>query len=78
MKSKDDFKNNVKIIAHHIVEDSPYIRFGQAVFNYVDEKYKVARTTQFEYGIDCFYDDSKVDDFLNKCYDLIKKDNKDD
>lgn len=47
-------------------------RYGQKVFNYVDYKYNVARTAQHEYGVDCFYDDSVVDEFLKKCYDIIK------
>lgn len=28
---------------------------GQKVFNYIDSKYHVARTVQFDYGIDYFY-----------------------
>lgn len=47
-------------------------RYGQKVFNYVDYVYDVARIAQHEYGVDCFYDDSMVDEFLNKCYDIIK------
>lgn len=47
-------------------------RYGQKVFNYVDYVYDVARIAQYEYGVDCFYDDSMVDEFLKKCYDIIK------
>ena len=47
-------------------------RYGQKVFNYVDYVYDVARIAQHEYGVDCFYDDSMVDEFLKKCYDIIK------
>ena len=78
IKDKDLFKEHVKRIAKSIIDEIPYIRYGQAVFNYVDEKYKVARIAQFNYGIDCFYDDTKVEQFLDKCYELIKIINKDD
>ena len=72
INDKDRFKDHVKHIAKSIIDESPHIRYGQAVFNYVDEKYGVARISQFDYGIDCFYDDKKVEKFLDKCYELIK------
>lgn len=48
-----------------------FIRFGQAVFNYVEQKYGVARTAQFKYGVDCFYDDTKVGEFILTCYNIL-------
>ena len=78
LDDKNLFKDHVKHIAKSIIEESPHIRYGQAVFNYVDEKYGVARIAQFDYGIDCFYDDTKVEQFLDKCYELIKKVNRND
>ena len=78
IKDKDLFKEHVKSIAKSIIDEIPYIRYGQAVFNYVDEKYGVARIVQFNYGIDCFYDDTKVEQFLDKCYELIKTSNRND
>jgi hypothetical protein len=47
-------------------------RNGQFVFNYIDEKYGVARSVQFIDGVDCFYDDSKIEDFITRSYDYIK------
>lgn len=47
-------------------------RDGQFVFNYIDEKYGVARSVQFIDGVDCFYDDSKIEDFITRSYDYIK------
>ena len=47
-------------------------RLGQFIFNYIDEKYGVARTVQFQDGIDCFYINDKIDDFINACYKYIK------
>lgn len=52
-----------------------YLRTGQAVFNYVNEHYGVARVAQFKYGIDCFYDDKKIPDFLDITYRLISINN---
>ena len=46
-------------------------RKGQAVFNVIDEKWNVARDVQFQDGIDCFYDDSQVDLFIDKAWTRI-------
>lgn len=43
-------------------------RDGQFVFNYINEVYGVARYVQFIDGIDCFYNDEKIDQFIDKCY----------
>lgn len=43
-------------------------RDGQFVFNYIDEHYApVARQVQFQDGIDCFYRDDMIDDFIDAC-----------
>ena len=46
-------------------------RKGQSVFNYIDNVYGVARTIQFKWGIDCFYNDDNIDEFLNKAVEII-------
>lgn len=48
-------------------------REGQAVFNYVDLNYGVARIAQFEHGVDCFYWDDAIDAFIEKCAEIITK-----
>lgn len=48
-------------------------REGQAVFNYIDENYSVARTVQFHENIDCFYDDSKIDLFIEKAVKIYNE-----
>lgn len=48
-------------------------REGQAVFNYVDEVYGVARTVQFHENVDCFYDDSKIDLFIEKAVKIYNE-----
>lgn len=49
-------------------------RKGQFVFNYVDWTYGVARIAQFTYGVDCFYNDDKIDDFLEVCCKILNED----
>lgn len=46
-------------------------RKGQKVFNYIEKKYHIARTVQFDCGIDCFYRDDLIDKFLEKAYELL-------
>ena len=51
-------------------------RKGQAVFNYIDKYYRVARNIQFEDGVDCFYNDDIIDEFIEKAFSrLINKEN---
>lgn len=48
------------------------LRKGQAVFNTVEELYgEVARDVQFIDGVDCFYDNSQIDNFLEKVYNRL-------
>ena len=51
-------------------------RDGQTVFNYSDELYDVARKVQFIDGVDCFYDDSKIDEFIYRSYIYLWANNK--
>lgn len=46
-------------------------RDGQFVFNYIDSMYGVSRHVQFNEGVDCFYVDSKIDEFIYKCYEVL-------
>lgn len=47
-------------------------RDGQFVFNYIEDYYgDIARKVQFNDHIDCFYDDSVIDKFLEKCIKRI-------
>lgn len=48
-------------------------RKGQKVFNAISSKFGVARIVQFQYGIDCFFDDSKIDEFKEKAYEVLNK-----
>lgn len=46
-------------------------REGQFVFNMVDHLYGVARTVQFVLGVDCFYNDDKIEEFLIRSVEVI-------
>lgn len=46
-------------------------REGQFVFNIVDKLYGVARVAQFQYRVDCFYNDDKIDEFLEVCAKIL-------
>lgn len=48
-------------------------RKGQFVFNYIDEKYRVARYVQFIDGIDCFHNDEKIEAFIVRSYENLMK-----
>ena len=46
-------------------------RNGQFVFNYINEKYRVARYVQFIEGIDCFHNDNDIESFIIKSYETL-------
>lgn len=62
----EEFKNSI-----YSIEKPPHWREGQFVFNTIDSLYGVARAVQFNDGIDCFYDDSKIDQFIIACYNRL-------
>lgn len=68
MMRKSDFLNEIDIA----IDDKPrYWRRGQAVFNYIDSKYGIAREVQFSRGIDCFYNDDMIGAFVDAAYDIL-------
>lgn len=62
---KEDVLNGIKAFQNNW-------RKGQKVFNYIDAKYRVARTVQFEKGVDCFYNNNQIDKFIEESFKLIK------
>lgn len=48
-------------------------REGQFVFNMASEILGdgIIKQVQLNDGIDCFYDDSKINNFINACYNRI-------
>lgn len=70
MITKEQFEHEV--YAALKTEKPAEWRNGQFVFNYIDHNYgDVARTSQFKYGIDCFYNDEKIQEFIDCCYKII-------
>ena len=67
-----EFKIKMLSAAAQTISEYPTVRYGQAVFNEVGLRWPgVARKAQFDYGVDCFYDDSKVSEFLDVCYNIV-------
>ena len=64
----EEFKNSI-----YSIEKPSNWRNGQFVFNTIDKLYKVARKVQFENNIDCFYDDSKINQFIVACFNEVNK-----
>ena len=62
----EEFKSSI-----YNIEKPSHWREGQFVFNTIDSLYGVARAVQFKDGIDCFYDNSKIDQFINACYNRL-------
>ena len=64
----EEFKNSI-----YSIEKPSNWRDGQFVFNTIDKLYKIARKVQFENNIDCFYDDSKINQFIVACFNEVNK-----
>lgn len=67
-KNKTSIKQEI-----YSVPIPPNWREGQFVFNRVDKLYGVARAIQFIDKVDCFYDDSKIDEFIERTKVWISK-----
>lgn len=48
-------------------------REGQKVFNAIDTIFGVAREVQFLKRIDCFHNDEKINEFMEKSYEVYKE-----
>ena len=72
MISLEEFINNTKSLLNSPLRPKNW-RDGQFIFNHIDVEYGVARHVQFVEGIDCFYDDSKIDSFLIASYNVLKQ-----
>ena len=58
--NKIEFLEEVKIIKYN----QPYLRKGQIIFNLALEYFKVSTYTLINSKVDCFKDDSKIEEFL--------------
>ena len=60
-----DYKDLKERVVYHLKYNKPRKwRDGQFVFNYIDCIYGVAKDVQFKDGVDCFYDDTQIDEFI--------------
>lgn len=67
--SIEEFKQNINNGIKYLPNSW---RYGQKVFNYIDRCFdNVARDVQLYDGVDCFYDDSKIDVFIEMAYKRI-------
>lgn len=64
----EDFRDDV---FKAISEKPSNYRDGQAVFNFIDNVYGVARQVQFIDNIDCFYDNDNIEAFIVAAYRKI-------
>jgi hypothetical protein len=65
------YKELKEEIEQALINKPSWSRNGQFVFNYIDEKYNVAREAQFVHHIDCFYVDDYIDSFIAKCAEIL-------
>ena len=68
-----DFDEYKQLIDNEIVNYPSTWREGQKVFNAIDSLFNVARKTQFEKSVDCFYDDNNIDDFISTSYEIYSE-----
>lgn len=60
-----DYNDLKERVVYHLKYNKPRKwRDGQFVFNYIDCIYGVARAVQYQDGVDCFYDDTQIDEFI--------------
>lgn len=64
------YEEFVADIARAVSKREKFIRYGQAVFNYIEQKYGVAREVQAS-GLDCFYMDNLADAFMEAAYGVL-------
>lgn len=67
-ENENDFKKFRDALLNGLKHKPSEWRDGQYIFNYINEYYGVARDVQYIDGIDCFHDDSKIDEFIEACY----------
>lgn len=71
--TKEEFNAKIDMSMEKMPENW---RKGQKVFNAIETEFElIARTVQFKYGIDCFHDDSKIEAFKDKAYEIYSKSN---
>jgi hypothetical protein len=75
MKNKMTFEEFRADVLTAVANKPKEWRDGQTVFNYIDSEYGAARYVQFNEGVDCFYLDNSIDEFIKKSYEALLKAN---
>lgn len=44
---------------------------GQFIYNYIQKEYGVANSVRRIDGVDCFYDNSKIEEFIDRAYNYF-------
>lgn len=66
-------RSEIKSEAHRLVAKNRDYRFGQAVMVVAETKHPHESLELIDSGFDCFYDNGKVEEFLNKLELLVDK-----
>ena len=64
----NEFKTD---ILNAIKNKHPQWRDGQTVFNYINDKYNVAKDVAIKDNVDCFYNDNNIEKFIELSYKRI-------
>jgi CHASE3 domain sensor protein len=69
--------NEVELLkqAHKMVKKESYLLLGQALYIVCYEKYQKQVAQIVETSSDCFYDNKKIEKFLNVLEFLVEKEN---
>ena len=63
----------IKKLKEEALKNKPFnYRNGQQVFNYIQSTYQIGYLIKEKYGVDCFYVDSKIDEFLEKTVEELE------
>ena len=68
----------VETIWGKVLECPKSWRIGQSVFNVIEKEFGVARDVQFLDGIDCFYVDDNIPEFIDFAWERYKKQKEDE
>ena len=68
--TKEEFTAKIDISMKTMPENW---RKGQKVFNAIEREFGISRVIQFQCNVDCFFDDSKIEEFKEKAYEVINR-----
>ena len=66
-----DYKFFTNMVWTEVAKCPKQWRKGQKVFNVIESLFEVSKFVQFVDGIDCFYDDDKIQDFIDAAWKMV-------